>query len=509
MNLSLEQRLSWLVFLFFLSVYLLTSQGSIQSSDGKIMYFLTQAVIEHHQFNLSDYFDGSTVERFSKYGLGMSVLAIPFYVAGLGLSKVLGIDPVFTTTFCVSLINAWVTALSCLMVFRFGRDRFNFRYRTAWVLSLAFGLSTPAWVYSEDFMSEPATTLVLLCAAYLITDPRPALKNQNLLWAGIFLGLGLLFRASTAIALPGFLLYLALTGGHRGGEKYCDLLADLARFTLPLLLFLCVIFFYNFVRYQNIFVSGYEKGFGPWLFKGLYGILFSPGKSMFLYAPVLMLGCAGIPGFFRSRPGSALLFVWIILAHLMLFSCWHSWFGGLSWGPRLMLVTFPFLVLPAGFLLESNPRVFNTPVAYLIALGILIQIPGVTVNMARYYYFMKAEYGEKAHDLILYSAPHTPLLGQFGMMGQVIRNLGDRKGMEERVAIAKQQGRFTGMDPATVLKKGLAVNAPNFWWLYLYLFGYPFIMAGLPPLVLLSTVWICGYKINILTGEPHRPSPDS
>ena len=150
-----KPKIQLLLFLFFLSIYVLTGQGSIQSVDGKIMFFLTQAMVENQSVSFSEVvsIEGASGPQFSKYGLGMSVLAIPFYIFGKALSLLLGIEASLATQFSVSMINALLTALSCLVTFQFATNRFNFSPRTALLLASGFGLSTIAWYYSEDFMS--------------------------------------------------------------------------------------------------------------------------------------------------------------------------------------------------------------------------------------------------------------------------------------------------------------------------------------------------------------------
>ena len=79
------------LFLFFASLYFLTGQGSIQSSDGKIMYFLAKAMIEDQSLSFSESVTHleNQEPQYSKYGFGMSVLAIPFYMFGKILSILL------------------------------------------------------------------------------------------------------------------------------------------------------------------------------------------------------------------------------------------------------------------------------------------------------------------------------------------------------------------------------------------------------------------------------------
>ena len=169
------------LFLFFVSIYFLTGQGSIQSSDGKIMYLLTQSMVENQSLSFSESVTVTETQgpQYSKYGLGMSVLAVPFYVLGKVLSALLGIEESMATQFTVSMINAILTAFSCVMIYCFALDRLSFRSSTGLFLAAGFGLSTIAWYYSEDFMSEPATTLFLLTAVYFASNPDRERKNTR------------------------------------------------------------------------------------------------------------------------------------------------------------------------------------------------------------------------------------------------------------------------------------------------------------------------------------------
>ena len=83
-----KSKIHLMLFLFFFSVYALTGQGSIQSVDGKIMFLLTQAMVENHSVSFSELvtLNDAPGPQYSKYGLGMSVLAIPFYLFGKLLS---------------------------------------------------------------------------------------------------------------------------------------------------------------------------------------------------------------------------------------------------------------------------------------------------------------------------------------------------------------------------------------------------------------------------------------
>ena len=495
-----KSKIHLALFLFFFSVYVLTGQGSIQSADGKIMFLLTQAMVENHSVSFSEMvtLKDTPGPQYSKYGLGMSVLAIPFYLFGKLLSFLLGIEASLATQFTVSMINAMLTALSCLMVFRIATERFEFTLRIGLFLALGFGLSTIAWYYSEDFMSEPATTFFLLSAVYWVTGKDRA--TRDLLWAGTFLALAVSCRLAALVVIPGFIFYQWMVWAESAEKDIKQLVMDLLRPAIPVVAVLMLIMIYNYLRFGGPLETGYEKISGRFLL-GFFGILFSPGKSLFLFNPLTLFGCLASMFFLREQRKTALLFGWLIVSHLVLFSFWHSWQGGMSWGPRLMLVVLPYLILPIGFLLREHKQAVKIPVLLALVVGILIQLPSVTVNVARYYYEMSRDFGSLGHDQILFSPQYSQLLGQSKQVAVVFENLDDELQMAQMVSLAKKGERFLGADVSVVLENGLAVNAPNFWWYYMYLFGYPFYFWLLPPVALVGVIMVSGYKLYRRAGD--------
>ncbi len=469
------------------------------------MFLLTQSLAEYQSVSFSEHVAGPFAEKYySKYGLGMSVLVLPLYFLGKGLGWILGIDPVFATRFSVSLFNVIVTPTTCVLIYFFAMRRLFFSSHVACWLSLGFGLGTIAWPYSEVFMSEPATALFLLASAYCLTGDRESFGRLTV-WAGIFFGLALSLRSASAIALPGFFVYACWTGVVRKG--WMARLREGIYFLMPVVCFGLGLLYYNYARFGDAFETGYESGLVPHFWTGFLGMLFSPGKSVFLYNPILLIACFGVPALFRKRPQMAFLLAWIVLSHMMLFSFWHSWFGGMSWGPRLLLAVFPFWILPLGYLAKVWTRVFfKRAIAVVVIAGALIQVPAVSVNMARFYYQLQTQY-TKPETLLLYDVAHSPLIGQWRQLAEVLRGMGDSATMQKRTEMALQGTRFAGRNVGEALQWGLAVNAPNFWWYYLKRFGYPMVLFAGPPIVLLCLTLFCGYKLGKhLKDEPHPSS---
>ena len=498
-----KSKIHLTLFLFFFSVYALTGQGSIQSTDGKIMFLLTQAMVENQSVSFSEMVNlqDTLNPQYSKYGLGMSVLAIPFYLVGKLLSFLLGIEISLATQFVVSMINVMLTALSCLMVFRIATERFEFTSRTGLFLALGFGLSTIAWYYSEDFMSEPAATFFLLSAVYWVMGKDPVTRKRDLVWAGTFLALAVSCRLAVLIVIPGFILYQWMVWAESAEKDIKELAMDLVRPAIPVIAVLVLVMVYNYVRFADPLETGYEKVSGRFLV-GFFGILFSPGKSLFLFNPLTLFGCLAFTLFLRKQRKTAFLFGWLIVSHLLLFSSWWSWQGGMGWGPRLMLVVLPYLILPIGFLLQEYKQAVKVPILIALVAGILIQLPSVTVNASRYYYELSQEFGSLGHDRLLFTPKYSQLIGQFKQVAVVFENLDDELQMAQMVSLAKKGERFLGADVGVVLENGLAINAPNFWWYYMHLFGYPFYFWLLPPVALVGTIMVSGYKLHRETSSP-------
>lgn len=495
-------KIQLLLFLFFFSVFVLTGQGSIQSVDGKIMFFLTQALVENQSVSFSEVVSIENIPgpKFSKYGLGMSILAIPFYILGKVLSVLLGIEVSLTAQFSVSMINALLTALSCLVIYQFATNRFEFSSRTSLLLVSGFGLSTIAWYYSEDFMSEPATTFFLLSSVYFVTSKEPTTRKRDLLLAGTFLAIAVSCRLAALVTIPGFIVYQWSRWAESKEKNVSELIRGLICPAAPVTLILLVIMAYNYIRFADPFETGYEKFAGQFVV-GFVGLLFSPGKSIFLFNPLTVLGCLSFPLFFREQRNVMLLFGWLIVSHLLLFSFWGDWPGGMGWGPRLMLVVMPYLILPIGFLIREYKQAVRVPFIILLIVGILIQLPSVTVNIARYYYEMSRDFGSLSSERILFTPKYSQLIGQFQQVATVFENLDDDFQVAQMVSLAKKGERFLGADIGVVLENGLAVNAPNFWWYYMYLFGYPFYFWLLPPITLITVIVVSGYKLYSETGN--------
>ena len=181
-----EKKIAWLLFGFFFLIYFLTAQGTIQSSDGMSMYLITKNLSERGSFDIATdrYRSGLASKRaggkyYSKYSPALPVFAVPFYLLGKYiLTPLTGIEKDFSTRFSVSMSNAFIVTVICVLVFLIAVNKLGLKENTAICLSVIFGLATNAWSYSETFYSQPLSSVFLLCAAFCLLDREN--KSLNL-----------------------------------------------------------------------------------------------------------------------------------------------------------------------------------------------------------------------------------------------------------------------------------------------------------------------------------------
>ena len=111
---------------------------------------------------------------------------------------------------------------------------------------------------------------------------------------------------------------------------------------------------WNWRLYGSAFEFGYpplaEGGrqlntFQTPIYLGLFGFLFSPGKSIFLFAPPIVLALAAVPRLWRDPQwrGLACIATLVPLTYLLFYSTYTQWEGGYCFGPRYLIP--PLLLL--------------------------------------------------------------------------------------------------------------------------------------------------------------------
>ncbi len=207
-----------------------------------------------------------------------------------------------------------------------------FDWKISLITILLVGICSDWWYQSRGFFSEVGAGAFLISSLYFAALEQPYQSS-------FALGLSLLFRPTNIIALP---IWAKATWNKRRTAIWSG---------VGIVFGLIILAFFNWTRFGSVFQFGYvNEGFTSNVFIGLYGILLSPGRSLFVYSPILTLAIPGAWLLYKREKALTLLCMWTVGSYLILVASWHNWDGGWSWGSRLLTPIVPvlgFLVAPA------------------------------------------------------------------------------------------------------------------------------------------------------------------
>jgi hypothetical protein len=128
-------------------------------------------------------------------------------------------------------------------------------------------------------------------------------------------------------------------------------------------------------------------GFETPLRLGLFGFLLSPGKSIFLFAPPVLLALVGLPALWRRDRGLATLAGVSLPVALGFFARYTQWEGGYCFGARYLVPALLLLSLALGPVLAEAGQKTRVVAGLLFLAGLAVQTLGLATS------FLEAEVG--------------------------------------------------------------------------------------------------------------------
>jgi hypothetical protein len=243
---------------------------------------------------------------------------------------------------------------------------------------LAF--ATPLAAYSGWLFSEPvAAALLLGAAAVLFASPQGTpIHFARALGAGALLGAAIWVRPTHVIVVPIFLVALFIREREKGWSA-ATALAVAAGAGIVLLLWR------NAYLHGSPFEFGYPSAaeggkalntFETPLGTGLLGFLVSPGKSIFLFSPPILLALLGLPRLWRRDRGLAVLAAAAPVVYLLFFATYTQWEGGYCYGPRYLVPALALLGLGIGPALKEASRNTRLLAIAVFVAGFFVQAVG-------------------------------------------------------------------------------------------------------------------------------------
>jgi 4-amino-4-deoxy-L-arabinose transferase-like glycosyltransferase len=308
--------------------------------------------------------------------------------------------PTIGNTHTTLMFNLLVTSGSVVVLFWLAR-RLRYNQKVALTAAVLYAFTTIAWPYSKNFFREPLFTLVILLASYCLITWRETLnakKGLGFWWLILTIGfvIASAFSKETGLlVLPiyGFMLFSNRTVSEKKRRQLIQVVVGMLGVLLLIFLLTTLyasIFGVNARRWEVLErLSQMQDNFAiAW--RGILGFWVSPGKSVFLFSPILLLS---LTGFWLKRKQNWLEYLWPLLT-LVIFTFTYAfvrgdlWFGGTNWGPRYLVPITPWLMiasLPAIELAWQGNNRWRLALLGLALLGFAVQIGAVSVNPLRYY----------------------------------------------------------------------------------------------------------------------------
>jgi hypothetical protein len=354
MGISAAARLRSPYVLFLGVIFIYSLSGMTQVGDTVPARYLPLSLLREFDFDLDEFpflyqpqipyflqvINGRIISAYPPWP---AVVALPVYL----LPVLGGLTPQSHLLLELEKISATViTALSAVILFQTLR-RLSHEH-IAWVISVVYAVGTSSLsTSSQALWQHGPSQLFLALTLYALVRQCDGLKYAA--YAGCALAMTVICRpVNILIALP-IVLYML-----QKCRRQC--LAFILAALPPFLMFAA----YNTQYFGSPVTTGFVAGavspsslltalpyiLSTPLREGLMGILLSPGRGLLIYSPVFLVSCVGMVMVWKES--GHLLLKYLSLApflSLIVVAKWANWWGGHSYGPRLLADITPLLCL--------------------------------------------------------------------------------------------------------------------------------------------------------------------
>ena len=384
-------RLGLWVFAAFQFFYLLTSTGRVRTPDEYNTLYTTESLVLRgstavpQAVELHNFYGRYDVHGLPRaaYPPGQALLCAPWYAVGqYVLARLPGVpaeDADLVVAFAACLSSATFSALTVAFFFLLLMG-IGIGAPAGLFAAALLGVGTPIFAYSGWLFSEPISAAIFMGVAWLLFGGgREPISLRKALVAGLILGLATMVRPTDGLAIPVFAAAVLVREGKaalRSAFVLCVALCAAAAVGVGILLI------HNAVLFGSPFQFGYPAAaegakrlntFETPLWKGLYGFLFSPGKSVFLFAPPVILALAGWRRLWKMERGAATVAMALPLVYLFFYARYTQWEGGYCVGPRYLVPSIALLCLGLGPMLEAGGARVKQMAGVLLVLGAMVQ----------------------------------------------------------------------------------------------------------------------------------------
>ncbi|KPK73066.1 MAG: hypothetical protein AMJ79_15355 [Phycisphaerae bacterium SM23_30] len=436
--------MSLLLLFFGVSTLAFITSHATLSVDPPNRYLVAKSMVDHRDLKIrltpgDPVPPGTDLGRdgnyYSRFGIGQPLIFTgPYFI----FRHILGIQSDKLIRALISLtvfpLNLAFTALVFYCILR----EFGFNRRRCYLAAALLVFATGLWQLSKEGQEGAHLALLFACTALTLRRYQNTGSLKALAASALAVGFAFLIRSDTAPTVICYLIFAfylirknrrpadplgqqkpnatkvsfhksydstaprKLASDVKSGDSsanYGHLLVDsflkfrfeargfpyflVAALTFPALL---IHMYITYTYFGHPFAGEHNPFSLSFLPRGLLGLLFSPGKSLFLYNPIFLLALAGFVPFYRRHRSWALFIASAFTGCLLLHAAVDAFHGNCCWGPRYLCRQFPLLFIPVAFFAFYPARllVLRKAIFTLIAAcSLLVQIAAVSLHHNR------------------------------------------------------------------------------------------------------------------------------
>jgi hypothetical protein len=407
-------------FFFLLSIFVFFSSGVVDSVDGfaylavsRNIYYKGEPVMQPYDYNegknihMATY-TGANGKPYSPTGLGYSLALLPSVAITDLFYKHYNITPPvyfplesdWLILSLASLTNGFFASLlGVILVVYF--IKLKIKLKQAFLMSFVTLFCTNLFVYGKHTVAHMMFITFLVLSFLLIKKYSDQKSKRLLFFAGIFYGiLSITYNPTFILTLPPLIIYYCLLNNLKISKKNIAVYAkDFLIFLVGMFPFLVIYFWFEATRsgvnlanpnfYSSYATNAASKLPIPVFIEGLYGQLLSPGRSFFIYSPLLILPIIFWPKIKKVIKPEVIVFLSMSFIYVVFYATNFSvdksgldiqglWHGESSWGPRYLTPLIPFGMFVVAKIYVNLSKIQKLLVFLPLALiGLYIEILGI------------------------------------------------------------------------------------------------------------------------------------
>lgn len=309
--------------------------GDTQPNELLPISFIREGNLDFNEF-FSDYKDLPYGFRnirgniISAYPIVTGILSIPVYL----VAHILRIDLFKERYILAMLSSSLISSLSVVFMYLALKQICKQKAAVSFSLIYAFATSVLS-VASRGLWSHTASIFFITMTLYLLSNQ----KKESVKYSGFSLGMAVWSRPANMLIFLPLAIYIFLT--HRRYFKWFLLFASIALILLSI---------YSQIYLGSIIALGQAQdisGFNGRFLSGLLGLLISPSRGLLVFSPIFIFACGYLFYMLFSKNAPAVyryLGISVVLT-VLLYSKWGMWWGGQSFGYRLLTDISPILIV--------------------------------------------------------------------------------------------------------------------------------------------------------------------